>query len=125
MVAGISMYFRFDRINIRKGTLIALGRPHYVHLRVNEKKKLLFIIPCEKDRDAFRIYYKDSDEAGKESPLRCYINAKKVMDYLAKVVGVDRYSESLRFSGEVVERENRIYIDLTKYDVIPYPEYKE
>ena len=114
------MYFRDSRIHVRKGTIVALGNPHYVHLHVNEKKKQMFIEPCEKDRDSFRIYYKKDEDSDDENPVRCYINAKRVLDYLSRLIGVDRYSESLRFYGEMIEEDNVLYIDLTNYEVIPY-----
>lgn len=124
MTAGVSMYFRVDRIHIRKGAIAALGNPHYVHLRVNERKKQLFIQSCEKDKDAFRIYYKPEADTDEESPERCYINAKRLLDYLSRLIGVERYSESLRFYSELIEDEGSderlLFIDLTKYDVIPY-----
>ena len=114
------MYFRDNRIHVRKGTIAALGNPHYVHLHVNEKKKRLFIEACEKDKDSFRIYYKKDDGTDEENPVRCYINAKRVLDYLSRLIGVDRYSESLRFNGELIDEENVLFIDLTKFEVIPY-----
>lgn len=120
MTAGVSMYFRDNRIHVRKGTIAELGNPRYVHLHVNEKKKQLFIQPCEKDKDSFRIYYKADEGSNEENPMRCYLNAKRILDYLSRLIGVDRYSESLRFDGELMEEDNVLFIDLTSYKVIPY-----
>lgn len=184
---GISLYFRNNRIHIRKGTIELLNHPAYVHLFINEGKKQMFIQSCEKNKDAFRVYYKarverteesfeentvlhaDNDEPeiscekskkdslnnGKNSstieinpvmdktensnlssdsskkrsvgpkeiavrPERFYINAKSLLDYLSKIIGVDRQSESLRYYGELLPDGKTLYVDLTQYEVIPY-----
>lgn len=184
---GISLYFRNNRIHIRKGTIEVLNHPAYVHLFINEGKKQMFIQSCEKNKDAFRVYYKagverteesleentvlhadnnepeiscekskkDSLNNGKNSstieinpvmdktensnlssdsskersvgpkeiavrPERFYINAKSLLDYLSKIIGVDRQSESLRYYGELLPDGKTLYVDLTKYEVIPY-----
>lgn len=184
---GISLYFRNNRIHIRKGTIEVLNHPAYVHLFINEGKKQMFIQSCEKNKDAFRVYYKarverteesfeentvlhaDNDEPeiscekskkdslnnGKNSstieinpvmdktensnlssdsskkrsvgpkeiavrPERFYINAKSLLDYLSKIIGVDRQSESLRYYGELLPDGKTLYVDLTQYEVIPY-----
>lgn len=147
----------------------------------------MFIQSCEKNKDAFRVYYKagverteesfeentvlhaDNDEPGisyekskkyslnngknsstidinpvmdktensnlssvssKERsvgpkeiavrPERFYINAKSLLDYLSKIIGVDRQSESLRYYGELLPDGKTLYVDLTQYEVIPY-----
>ena len=147
----------------------------------------MFIQSCEKNKDAFRVYYKagverteesfeentvlhaDNDEPeiscekskkdslnnGKNSstieinpvmdktensnlssdsskersvgpkeiavrPERFYINAKSLLDYLSKIIGVDRQSESLRYYGELLPDGKTLYVDLTQYEVIPY-----
>ena len=184
---GISLYFRNNRIHIRKETIEVLNHPAYVHLFINEGKKQMFIQSCEKNKDAFRVYYKagverteesfeentvlhaDNDEPeiscekskkdslnnGKNSstmdinpvmdktensnlssdsskersvgpkdiavwPERFYINAKSLLDYLSKIIGVDRQSESLRYYGELLPDGKTLYVDLTQYEVIPY-----
>ena len=184
---GISLYFRNNRIHIRKGTIEVLNHPAYVHLFINEGKKQMFIQSCEKNKDAFRVYYKagverteesfeentvlhaDNDEPeiscekskkdslnnGKNSstidinpvmdktentnlssvsskkrsvgpkeiavrPERFYINAKSLLDYLSKIIGVDRQSESLRYYGKLLPDGKTLYVDLTQYEVIPY-----
>lgn len=119
-VSGISIYFCDNRIHILKDTIRALGNPRYVHLHINEEKKYLFISACEKDKDAFRIYYKTSNITDELNPKRFHINAKGLLNYLSKIIGVERDSDSLRFPGELLEGENIIYIDLTKYEIIPY-----
>lgn len=199
---GISLYFRNDRINIRKRTIEVLNHPAYVHLFINEGKKQLFIQSSTKNKDAFRVYYKPgskkktSKETGKTEltdnrsgcqescekicadnlihgdnsstikhnnisanpitnsaekvmneqdlldvpekptqentdvaeasmetvirPERFYVNAKSLLDYLAKVIGVSRQSDSLRYVGELLPDGKTVYIDLTRYEVIPY-----
>lgn len=64
---GISLYFRNNRIHIRKGTIEVLNHPAYVHLFINEGKKQMFIQSCEKNKDAFRVYYKARVERTEES----------------------------------------------------------
>lgn len=64
---GISLYFRNNRIHIRKGTIEVLNHPAYVHLFINEGKKQMFIQSCEKNKDAFRVYYKAGVERTEES----------------------------------------------------------
>ena len=41
--SGISTYFKGDRIRIRYKTIEELDYPEYIHLRINEEKKHLFI----------------------------------------------------------------------------------
>lgn len=55
---GITLYFRNDRIHIRKRTVEVLNHPAYVQLFINEGKKQLFIQSSTKNKDAFRVYYK-------------------------------------------------------------------
>lgn len=199
---GITLYFRNDRINIRKRTIEVLNHPAYVHLFINEGKKQLFIQSSTKNKDAFRVYYKpgskkktsketgnaeltDNRSGSQEScekicadnlihgdnsstinektvttnhasvsaekvmneqdlldvpekptqentdfadaaaetvirPERFYVNAKSLLDYLAKVIGVSRQSDSLRYVGELLPDGKTVYIDLTHYEIIPY-----
>ena len=46
---GIGAYFDQGRIRIRYKTIENLGFPEYIHLRLNEEKKYLFIEGCEQD----------------------------------------------------------------------------
>lgn len=147
---GITLYFRHDCINIRKGTIEVLDWPDYVYLYVNRSKKQLFIQSSTRNKDAFRVYYKlgeqekreekseekiekiekaeeqekkiEEQKAKKEKLERFYVNAKPLLDDLAKVVGVGRQSESLRYSGELLPDGKTVYIDLNNYEVIPYAE---
>lgn len=153
---GITLYFRHDCINIRKGTIEVLDWPDYVYLYVNRNKKQLFIQSSTRNKDAFRVYYKlgeqekreekseekkeeqeeknekleeqgkkieeKKEKAKKEKLERFYVNAKPLLDDLAKVVGVGRQSESLRYSGELLPDGKTVYIDLNNYEVIPYAE---
>lgn len=121
-VPGISMYFTSDQIYVRKDTITALRNPEYVHLYLNRGNKLLFIVPCEKDRDSFRIYYDEwvecVDDDGKvhKEPQLFFINARRLLDLLAKVVGVKRDSVSLRFAG--ILHDGHVIINLKKYEVV-------
>lgn len=196
---GITLYFRNDRIHIRKRTVEVLNHPAYVQLFINEGKKQLFIQSSTKNKDAFRVYYKpeskkkasketgntvptDNQAGSQESqgkicadnliyednsstikyknisanpttnafekdmngqyvraltqraeenpddeemetvirPERFYVNAKSLLDYLAKVIGVSRQSDSLRYVGELLPDGETVYIDLTRYEVIPH-----
>ena len=47
MESGISTYFKNDRIRIRFKTIEDLDFPEYIHLRINEAKKYLFIEKCD------------------------------------------------------------------------------
>ena len=65
----------------------------------------------------------NADDAEAETvvrPERFYVNAKSLLDYLAKVIGVSRQSDSLRYVGEPLPDGKTVYIDLTQYEVIPY-----
>ena len=116
-VPGISMYFTSDKIYIRKNTIRALNNPDYIHLYINRVNKLLYIVPCKKDRDSFRIHYDEwiayFDEYGKKykEPQAFFINARKLLDFLAIIVGVKRNSASLRFAGSL--HKGHVTIDLT------------
>ena len=118
-IAGISMYFRDNRINVRKETMRVLGNPRYLKLKVNEQQKVLFLLASERDKDAIRIIINKTqdDDDGQQ---HYYVNAKKLVEYLARLIGVERYSESLRFRGIYMEEENAVCIDLNNYEVIPY-----
>ena len=122
-VPGISMYFTNDRIYVRKDTIRSLKNPDYVHLYINRGNKLLFIVPCEKDKDSFRIHYEEwvayVDEYGNKhkDPQAFFINAKRLLDFLAKIVGVKRDSVSLRFAG--ILRDGQVIINLKKFEPVP------
>lgn len=130
-VPGISMYFTSDKIYIRKNTIKALDNPDYIHLYINRGNKLLYIVPCKKDKDSFRIHYDEWSvfvgEDGEKykdykDPQAFFINARKLLDFLAIVVGVKRNSASLRFAGSLhkdkyTDKEH-VIIDLTTYEVV-------
>ena len=118
--SGISTYFNQDKIRIRFKTIEDLGYPEYIHLRINESKKQLFIEKCARDMDAFRIEY----SSGKVKQQSCYINAKRFLQYMAAVIGVTTESPSLRFSGRALP-DGRVFIDLTDYTVINYAKKAE
>lgn len=122
MLRGISLYFAANRINIHKQTIYDLGKPEYIHLLINEKEKQMFIQSCERDLDAFRLYYapESGDKAG-----RFYVNAKSLLTYLANVIGVDRNGPSLRFFGILLENGATVYINLKEYEVIENENFDE
>lgn len=112
---GVSFYFRVDRIRMRYQTIIDLGRPQYVHFRVDERRKWMFIQACERDQNAFTLFYKDE---GRIHESKNFINAKRFLTYLANVVGVPRDSESLFFPGVLIPEMQAVFIDLRNYERI-------
>ena len=85
--SGISVYFNGDKIRIRYKTIEELDYPEYIHLRINEEKKHLFIEKCERDMDAFRIEYQQVLDGRKVKDPSCYIHAKNFLEYIQKVKG--------------------------------------
>ena len=117
METGFSMYFWDHRISIRKQALLDLGNPQYIHLLINKSKKYLFIQRCEeRDNDTFPIQYREDTE----EIDRYYINAKNLMEYLARLIGVPFPSNSLRFNGKIMDDGITLFVDLNEYQVIPY-----
>lgn len=111
------MYFWDHRISIRKQALLDLGNPQYIHLLINKSKKYLFIQRCEeRDNDTFPIQYREDTE----EIDRYYINAKNLMEYLARLIGVPFPSNSLRFNGKIMDDGITLFVDLNEYQVIPY-----
>jgi len=117
--SGISVYFNGDKIRIRYKTIEELDYPEYIHLRINEEKKHLFIEKCERDMDAFRIEYQQVLDGRKVKYPSCYIHAKNFLEYMAGVIGVPNDSPSLRFEGLPMP-DGTVFIDLNQYEVIEY-----
>ena len=115
--SGISTYFNGDRIRIRYKTIEDLDYPEYIHLRINEEKKHLFIEKCERDMDAFRIEYRQALDGRKVKDPSCYIHDKNFLEYVAGVIGVPKDSPSLRFEGKSMP-DGTVFIDLNRYEVI-------
>lgn len=115
--SGISTYFGQDRIRIRYQTIEDLNYPEYIHIRINEGKKHLFIVKSERDMDAFRIKYRQTQEGKKVNDPSCYINARNFLEYLAGVIGVPADSPSLHFKGQTLPN-GEVFIDLNHYEVI-------
>ena len=115
--SGISTYFKGDRIRMRYKTIEDLKYPEYIHLRINEEKKHLFIEKCDRDMDAFRIEYRQAHEGKKVRDPSCYINAKNFLEYMAEVIGVAKDSPSLRFKGKLMT-DGTVFVDLNQYEVI-------
>ncbi len=123
MESGISIYFSQNKIRLRYKTIEDLDYPEYIHLKINEAKKHLFIEKCERDIDSFHIEYKKQLDGKKVKDQSCYINAKKYLEYMAAVIGVPMESPSLRFFGKAV-RAGIVFIDLNHYQVIEYKRVK-
>lgn len=123
MESGISIYFSQNRIRLRYKTIEDLDYPEFIHLRINEAKKHLFIEKCEWDMDAFRIEYRKQLDGKKVKDQSCHINAKKYLEYMATVIGVPMDSPSLRFVGRPV-RTGIVFVDLNHYKVIEYNRVK-
>ena len=115
--AGISTYFRNDKIRMRHKTIEDLAYPEYIHLRINEEKKHLFIEKCDRDKDAFSIKYTQDHDGKKVKEQACYIHAKNFLEYMARVIGVPEDSPSLRFSG-ILMPDGTVFVDLNHYEVI-------
>ena len=117
----ITMSFYDDRIHIWKQTIEFMEKPKYLKLYVDEKHKWFFIqVQEKKDSNTFKIYYTVEDVL----LGRCHIIAKRLMKYLASVIGVAYPSDSLKFTGKLMN-DNTLFFDLSCYDVIPYSAAKE
>ena len=123
MESGVSFYFTQNRIRLRYKTIEDLDYPEYIHFRINEEKKQLFIEKCARDMDAFRIEYSKQLDGKKVKNKSCHINAKKYLEYLATVIGVPKDSPSLRFVGKPLQ-PGIVFIDLNNYKVIEYKRVK-
>ena len=102
---------------MRYKTIEELKYPEYIHLRINEEKKHLFIEKCDRDMDAFRIEYRQAHEGKKVRDPSCYLNAKNFLEYMAGVIGVSKDSPSLRFRGKLMP-DGTVFVDLNQYEVI-------
>lgn len=109
---GMSFYFKAGRIRFRNQLIYDLGRPEYVHLFVDVKKKCVYVKACEKDYDAFKLYY--LEEAGDQN---FYIRAKLLLEFFVKLLGIEYGNTSLRFKGEIID-EGTAVISLTEYEEI-------
>lgn len=122
MTNRITFRFSSDRICIWKNTVSNLGKPDYIHLLINEPEKQMFIQTCERDKDAFRLYY-TKGKSGREAEF--HVNAKTLLKYLASVVGVDYNGPSVRFDGVLLEDGKTVYINLREYELLEYESENE
>ena len=122
MANRISFLFKADRINIWRETVENLGMPQYIHLLINEKEKKMFIQTCERDKDAFRLYY-TRGKTGNKAHL--HVNAKRLMKYLAVLCETDYNGPSIRFDGVLLEDGHTIYYNLLEYEIIEFDEEDE
>ena len=102
---------------MRFKTVEDLDYPEYIHLKINEEKKHLFIERCDWDMDAFRILYNQVTDGKKVKNKSCFIYAKSYLKYLAGVIGVPYDSPSLSFEGQLMP-DGTVFIDLNQYKVI-------
>jgi hypothetical protein len=97
--------------------------PKYIHVLINEDEKAVFIQKCEYDQDAFEVRFEHLKKDG--SLLMYYkINAKPLLRYFARLLGVGFDSESFWFSGILLDDGVTVYVDLKKYQIIPYDKMK-
>ncbi|MBR3245353.1 MAG: hypothetical protein IKF90_22100 [Parasporobacterium sp.] len=100
--------------------MMTLQYPQYIHLRINAARKQMFIQRCEKDRNAFRIIYRKRT-GNKDTEIdenSCYIYDRKLLLYLAGVIGVTEESPTLRYHGRLLPDEETVYIDLSQYEML-------
>lgn len=107
---GMSLYFRKNCIRFRNGAISELGNPKFIHLFIDSRDKIMYIRFCNKDKNAFKLYYREGK--GEE---KFYLYAKILMQYLATVIGVAPDSVSLRFSGVMLD-EQTVMIALDEYE---------
>ena len=117
----LGFYFRERQVYVGLRTMESLGMPEYVRLYVNEDEKCIFIGSCGKELDCARITQSRSKLTGN---LYYTFSAPKFLEWMADIMGLPTFSESVSLSGHFVEDENLVYFDLTDYDVIPYNEQK-
>lgn len=109
---GMSLYFQKNCIRFRNGAISELGNPEYIHLFIDSRDKIMYIQSCNKDKNAFKLYYRE--DKGEE---KFYLYAKILMQYLATVIGVAPDSVSLRFSGVMLD-EQTVMIALDEYEEV-------
>ena len=115
----LAFYFRYNRIYIGKKTMQVLGMPDYVHLLINEKEKWLFIKSCEKDKNAFNVYFtcgEDSDN------MQYLINEKPLLKWLARIMGVEGMADTVQFSGLYIPDDEAVFFNMKRYSVMSHDE---
>ena len=108
---GLSISFRWSRIRFRTALIECIGNPEYIHLLVDARNKLLYIQSCERDKDAFKVYFRAC-----KRDAAFYIRGKSLMQNIAKLIGVDGES-TLRYAGTQID-ESTIVIYLNAYEEI-------
>lgn len=118
---GISMYFTSGRVRMLYSTIVELDYPRYIHLRVNESKKQLFIEKCERDKNSFHIIYDGIDKKTERKTINeycCHFNSLRFLSYISRLIGVPEDSPSLRFPGRLLPDSKTIYINLNRYVIV-------
>ena len=78
----------------------------------------MFIQSCEQNKDAFKVYYAFSER--NHNVDQCHIRSRWFVEYFADMLGVAYDSESLCFSGSLMEDGKTVEIDLNRYEIISY-----
>lgn len=108
---GLSISFRWSRIRFRTQLIECIGNPEYIHLLIDRENKLLYVQACERDKDAFKVNFQNDP-----SDAAFYIRGKRLMEYLARVIGL-RSEEAVRYVGAPFDSDT-VLIHLKNYEVI-------
>lgn len=108
---GLSISFRWNRIRFRTQLIECIGNPEYIHLLIDRENKLLYVQACERDKDAFKVYFQNDP-----SDAAFYIRGKRLMQYLARVIGLHSV-DAVRYVGTPYD-PGTVLIKLKEYEVI-------
>ena len=107
-------------LTISSGIVRQMGLPEYVRIYLDRKQKLLFLVPCSKDVEGARKFYKPS---AKQKTVN--YGSPKLCRLLAKIAGIDLKENNGYFVPEEVEgRENAIGFNLAKGEAVKLPTAK-
>jgi len=108
---GFSIYFKSNRIRFRNSFIHAIGDPEFIHLFIDSKDHIMYIQACEKDKDAFEVYFREewSDSA-------FYLRGKILIEFIAKLIGAPDVA-SYRYDAVQVN-EKTMMVALDEYEVI-------
>ena len=108
---GLSISFRWNRIRFRNALIESIGNPEYIHLLINSTDRMLYIQACQRDKDAFKVYFQNDP-----SDAAFYLRGKRLMQYIARLIGVDE-DASVRYLGTQVD-ERTVVIALKEFEEI-------
>lgn len=97
-------------ITFSKNAAHSLGTPEYVHVYLNEEEKKMLVVPCEKDKDAFRFYKLTID--GKLTFVR-WTNRNLINAVIGMIEKKETHT-GVRVYGEYLKAENYLIFDLKK-----------